>query len=102
MTIEMLVAEELAYAFRRNEDADRFRGNYPQQWRANLQRDLIKAIQGATMTRKEVLKLLLQLTRDAFLAEYDPDDISGLNTKYYFDQEQFMRNIESELEKEKT
>lgn len=51
------------------------------------------------MTKKEVLELLLELIRNATISHTDPDDYSGCNSTYYVDQEQLMKNIESELNK---
>jgi hypothetical protein len=51
------------------------------------------------MSKREILKLLRDLLRDATIAETHPDDWSGCNTRYYVDQEQLMKNIEAELEK---
>jgi hypothetical protein len=51
------------------------------------------------MNKKEILKMLLELIRDAGISRTDPDDWSGCNTTYYVDQEQLMKNIEVELEK---
>lgn len=50
------------------------------------------------MSKKEVLELLRELLRDAYISETDPDDMSGCNTRYYIDQEQLLKNIEHELE----
>jgi len=50
------------------------------------------------MTEAQVLKLLYTLVKDAAIMQTDPDDLSGLNTKYFVDQEQLLRNIEAKLE----
>ena len=51
------------------------------------------------MKKKAILEMLQELLRTAVISETDPDDISGCNTRYYVDQEQLMKNIETELDK---
>ncbi len=51
------------------------------------------------MNKLAVLKLLRELFSNAVISETDPDDMSGLSTKYYVDQEQLLKNIEAEIER---
>ena len=54
------------------------------------------------MSKLEFLELLRELVRDAVtVGRSDPDDWSGLHTQYLVDQEQFMKNIETAIEREK-
>lgn len=50
------------------------------------------------MSKREILEMIRELLRTAYLSHTDPDDQSGCSTKYFVDQEQLMRNIEAELE----
>ncbi len=52
------------------------------------------------MSRHEVLLLLQDLLRNSVVSKTDPDDYSGTSTVYLVDQEQLMKNIEAEIEKE--
>ncbi len=47
----------------------------------------------------EILELLEEMCQGAEHYQTDPDDLSGLNTKYFLDSEQFRRNIQNELKK---
>lgn len=50
------------------------------------------------MEKLEILRMLRELLRDATYSHTDPDDLSGLSTVYYVDQERLMRNIEADIE----
>lgn len=49
--------------------------------------------------KAEILEMLQELLRDAFQAESEPGDISGLNTTYLVNHERLMANIHAELQK---
>lgn len=51
------------------------------------------------MSKRDILLLLQELLCNAILTKTDPEDYSGLSTRYYVDQEQLMKNIETELAK---
>lgn len=51
------------------------------------------------MNRMQVLLLLKELISISFCSITDPDDLSGLNTKYLVDQELLLENIEKEISK---
>lgn len=50
------------------------------------------------MKKRKILQMLRELLRDAIHTQTQPDDASGLGTRYFVDQEQLMKNIEYELE----
>lgn len=50
------------------------------------------------MTYREVLELLQEVVSGAQHSYTSPDDYSGVNTRYYVDQEQLLRNIAERLE----
>lgn len=50
------------------------------------------------MNKRQVLLLLKELLQNAIITETDPDDYSGLSTRYYVDQEKLMANIEEGLD----